>query len=144
MIDRLEDRISAVFWIAIALLVVLQGSRLGMGSRSEPGPGFIFFWAGCLLALLCLAVLIQSWKRRSVTSARRHNTNWTLILGILGVAVLYIVLMDRIGFLIASFALVAVLLKLGGIVSWRRIAGTAFLIALLSYGIFQSLGVRLP
>ena len=43
--DR-RDLVSAVFWTAIAVFVLVQAIELGIGTLSSPGPGFLLFVAG--------------------------------------------------------------------------------------------------
>ena len=50
----------ALFWITLGLLVCYGATRLGVGTVTEPGSGFIFFWSGLILAVLSLMSLAES------------------------------------------------------------------------------------
>ena len=50
----------ALFWVAVGLLACYGATRLGLGSVTEPGAGFIFFWSGLVLIVLSLIVFADS------------------------------------------------------------------------------------
>jgi hypothetical protein len=49
-----------LFWIAVGLLASYGATRLGVGSITDPGAGFIFFWSGLVLIVLSLIVFLPS------------------------------------------------------------------------------------
>ena len=49
----------ALFWVALGILVCYGATRLGLGSITEPGSGFIFFWSGLILVILSFMVLAE-------------------------------------------------------------------------------------
>ena len=53
----------ALFWVALGILVCYGATRLGLGSVTEPGSGFIFFWSGLILVILSLMVLVESFTQ---------------------------------------------------------------------------------
>jgi hypothetical protein len=46
------DRISASFWICIALAICIESLRLGPGSFINPGPGFVPLASGLILGIV--------------------------------------------------------------------------------------------
>jgi hypothetical protein len=138
-----QDRIGALPWLIFALLVAIQGERLGIGSRAQPESGFLFFWTGSFLAILSAIVVIHSPN----TPNKRDSlieTDWLKVSALLAVILFYILVLERAGFVLSSVALVVILLKFSGIPSWRRTLAPAIFAALVSYAVFLSLGVTLP
>ena len=55
------DRISGIFWLCFAVLLIIQSYHLGLGTLHKPGPGFLFFWVNIVLGIMSLVVLIRAW-----------------------------------------------------------------------------------
>jgi len=62
--DR-RDLVSAVFWTAVAVFVLVQATDLGIGTLSSPGPGFLLFVAGLSLGLHSLLLIATKVLKRS-------------------------------------------------------------------------------
>ena len=136
---------SAVFWFVLGLFVCYGGRRLGLGSVTDPGPGFIFFWSGLLLALLSLILLTTSLQ--GVTGERRKVTgvNWEKISLVLAALVFYALFLETLGFLITTFLLMSFLLRLDEEMGRLRVLVTAGAAALGSFALFELwLKIRLP
>ena len=121
------DRISGIFWLCFAVLVIVQSYHLGLGTLHKPGPGFLFFWVNIVLAIMSLIVLIRAW-----TSKPEEETSLTTIFGgqntskIIFVMIslfLYALLMEIIGFIPVTLLLFIFLL---GIVEKKKWFYTIF------------------
>ena len=80
---------AAFFWIAAGLLACYGATRLGLGSVTEPGAGFIFFWAGVFLVILSLIVLADSVRSSEESVRNTGEMNWIKIALVLLSLVLY-------------------------------------------------------
>ena len=40
------DKITSALWFGLGLFVAIKAFFIGIGSMSNPGPGFIFLWGG--------------------------------------------------------------------------------------------------
>lgn len=139
------DTGSALFWFASGLLVCYGAGRLGLGSVSDPGPGFIFFWSGLALALLSLMLFTNSLREAASEPQEIKGTNWPKISLILASLVLYAAFLERAGFVFTTFVLLSFLLGLSEGRKWLRILGIASAAALGSFALFELwLKIRLP
>jgi len=62
---RKADRIYGVIGLGLALWCYLESSRLDYMTEFTPGPGFMPFWVGVVLAVLSFYLIIDSFVRKS-------------------------------------------------------------------------------
>lgn len=122
-----------------------RASRLGLGSATDPGPGFIFFWSGLILALLSLMLFIGSLRQVNAEAQEIKGTNWLKVSLVLASLVLYAFLLEKLGFVFSTFALLSFILGLSEGKKWPRILAVASVAALGSFALFELwLRIRLP
>jgi hypothetical protein len=140
------DRYSSFFWFVAALLICVHSSRLGLGTLSEPGSGFVFFCSGILIGAFSLSILILSMKRKGEKSPTPFkNVHWGKLGLALGYILLYGLLLERLGFLLSTFLLLGLLLVTIESKRWYVTFLVALTGALGTYGIFELwLHTRLP
>jgi len=137
--------VSALFWVAVGLLTCYGASRLGVGSVTEPGAGFIFFWSGLILVILSLIVLADAIRSAEDAVREMGKMNWAKIALVLLALLLYAFFLERLGFVLTTFVLMSFLLGCIEGTNWVRSAGVAAAAALASYAIFELwLKIRLP
>jgi putative tricarboxylic transport membrane protein len=135
----------ALFWVAAGLLASYGATRLGLGSVTEPGAGFIFFWSGVILVFLSLIVFAESIRSPADTAREMGEMNWAKIALVLLSLLLYAFFLERLGFILTTFVLVTFLLGCIEDINWFRSLGVASAAALASYAIFELwLKIRLP
>ena len=88
----------ALFWVALGILVCYGATRLGLGSVTEPGAGFIFFWSGLILVILSLMVLAEGLRSTEEIVHETGEMNWVKIALVLLSLVLYAFFLERLGF----------------------------------------------
>jgi putative tricarboxylic transport membrane protein len=130
--------------LALSLYVVTKALGMGVGTPDWPGPGFFPLGAGALLGIVSLGVLA-----RALTAARRAGH--TVEIGhpniVLAVAVLlvFVVLLEPLGFVIVASGMLFVLLWRLSPLSLPWAAGVAVGASLLSFHLFHRvLGLYLP
>ena len=137
--------LGALFWVAAGLLTCYGASRLGLGSVTEPGAGFIFFWAGLALVILALAVLAEAVRSSTDTAQEMREMNWPKIVLVLASLLLYAAFLERLGFVLTTFGLLSFLMGCIEGISWLRSVGVAGAAAAASFAIFELwLKIRLP
>ena len=135
----------ALFWIVVGILACYGATRLGLGSVTEPGAGFIFFWSGLILVILSLVVLADSVRSSEDTVREMEELNWAKIALVLLSLLLYAFSLERLGFVLTTFVLVSFLLSCIEGTNWVRSLGVASAAALASFAIFELwLKIRLP
>jgi putative tricarboxylic transport membrane protein len=130
-----RDRVSGLFWLAVALFAAVQGFSLGLGGLHRPGPGFFPFWGGVVLGLLAILLVVRSPARDAPGAARLGPD--TLKPVVAGGAVLgYLLLLEVLGFVPVTFLFLLLLFRLERR-SWAFSAASAVAGALGSYALFQ-------
>jgi len=139
------DSASALFWVVVGILACYGATRLGLGSVTEPGAGFIFFWSGLILVILSFLVLVQSVRSTKDTVQETAEINWPKIALVLLSLLLYGFFLERLGFVFSTFVLMSFLLGWIEGTNWARSLTVASAAALASYAIFELwLKIRLP
>jgi putative tricarboxylic transport membrane protein len=108
------DRISGAFWCLFSLFISFESHKLGLGTVHQPGPGFLFFWIGIVIAILSVIVILTSFKKDSEDKSRASistRTNITKLLLVLGSLFIYALLIEWLGFLIVTLLLFVFLLR---------------------------------
>jgi putative tricarboxylic transport membrane protein len=144
----LRDQLSGFFWLALAVFVCLISVPIGIGSFRAPGPGFLPFWAGVALGILSIAVVTTGTLKKNEAggiSQLWKGLAWRKATAVMLCLFLYTVLMDRIGYLLATSGLLSFLFCLTKRERiWMKIGG-ALVTAVLSYLVFGVwLEVQLP
>jgi hypothetical protein len=123
-----RDRVSGLFWLAVALFAAAQGLSLGLGSLRHPGAGFFPFWGGLVLGLLSVLLVVRSPTQDAPSAARlRPDTVKPVVAA--GAILGYLLLLEVLGFVPVTFLFLLLLCRLE-----RR--GWAFS-AVASYVLFQ-------
>ena len=140
------DRYSSLFWLIIAVVICVHASRLGIGTLSEPGSGFVFLFSGILIGIFSMAIFILSLRGKGVESSGPFkNVHWGKLGLALGYILLYGLLLERLGFLLSTFLLLGLLLGTIESKRWYVMVVVALTGALGTYGIFELwLHSRLP
>ena len=134
----------AIFWLAVGLVACSGATRLGLGSVTEPGAGFIFFWSGLILVLLSLIVLVESIRAEDMVE-EIGKMNWVKIALVLFSLLLYAFFLERLGFALTTFVLLSFLMGWIERINWGRSLGVASAAVLACFAIFELwLKIRLP
>ncbi len=132
------DYKSGIFFLILGLGVCFFSWKIGLGSPAKPGPGFMPFLAGLLLAALSFVLSVQvlfSWTMPTWET----KIQWKNILSVLAAMVAYGLLLDEIGFVLVTFAFVVLLMKVIEPQSWKRAILGGAISSLASYLLFETL-----
>ncbi len=144
------DRLSSIFWLVISAAICIHSYKLGIGEFHNPGPGFLFFWGGGILGVLSIMILLPTIGKREETSKESQenifgNVKWIKIVSVLASLVIYGLILERLGFLLSTFFLIAFLLQSIEAKKWYIVVSVSIASAFLSYVLFEScLHARLP
>jgi membrane-associated HD superfamily phosphohydrolase len=111
----------SLFWLLFSVITCHQASRLKMGELSQPGPGFFPFGIGLVMGILSLAALFLSIRgqEKKALTAQKETFRWWNIVIILGALIAYALSLEKIGFLINTFLLICLLLKVVEPQPWK-------------------------
>ncbi len=134
-----NDQWSSLIWFLIGFGIASYAIKYGLGSVSNPGPGFVPFLAGMALAGLSLVVFFQQFSKRGKERVKDLwiKTNWPTMLMVMAALVAYTALFTFLGFLLDTFLLIAFLLRVMEPMSWKKVLAGSVGTALASYAIFQ-------
>ncbi|MBW1799166.1 MAG: tripartite tricarboxylate transporter TctB family protein [Deltaproteobacteria bacterium] len=142
------DRISGLFWFLFAVIIVIKSYRLGLGKVVEPGPGFLFFWAGIVLGIMSLAIIFGSFKRKKTEEPDKPifgSISFRKILFVLVAVFLYALLIETLGFILVTVMLFIFLLCVVEKKGWLLTILSSFSVTIAAYLVFQTwLGTQLP
>jgi hypothetical protein len=145
---RDTDRVSGLFLFVVGMMTALWSLKYGFGSLSEPGVGFITFFAGTILALLALLLLFSSLRGKTTPAGLRAmwaGLDVKKVPYVLGLLVAYAFLLRPGGFPLCTFILLFLLFRVKGTYGIWTTLWVAFSVTAVSYLVFQVwLQVQLP
>ena len=142
------DIIVSVLLIIIGAGVVIESIRLKLGTPLVPQPGFFPFIGGSLLIGLALVLLVQGLRQRDESNRQPGKA----VIGTLRRPVILIVslsvytaVLGPFGYVLPTIILVAVILRVLGVTSWKILTLASLGMSVGAYVLFgRILGVDLP
>ncbi len=122
---------SGFFFFCFSLFVLWASLRVGLGTLQKPGPGFLAFYVGVSLAVLSLILIHKGWSVRESPAAASRR----VVLALISI-VAYSLVLEALGFLVATFFLVAIFFHLGKPRRWWLLFGISGLVTFLVYLVF--------
>ncbi len=135
------ERLGHLFWLAVGLVSIYGSTGLGLGVFREPGSGFLPFIAGCFISLMALFLLLNSLLRKREAqdkpSAFWAGVHWhrPLIISLLTFG--FVLVLERLGFILAGFFLLVILFKGVEKFSWKKALFIPALTLGLTYLLFN-------
>ena len=140
------ELLAGLFWLGLGLFIVWAGQDLGVGTRGAPGSGFLVFWAGLLMCGFSLAIVAAALKRGGPSLGSLWvGARWGKVLIVLVSLAAYAVLLDIVGFLIATAPLLLILLRAVDPVPWRTAVPIALVATIGTWWVLKrALLIQLP
>ena len=135
------DRISGTFWFLFSVFIGYQSYRLGLGTLRMPGPGFLFFWTAVFIAALSLIDMWRSLKQAGEEEAKEGTagrSNVTKVVLVLLSLFLYVVLIERLGFVLVTLLLFLFLLAVVEKKKWSFAVLISVIVTALCYLVFET------
>lgn len=129
------DRWTGAFLFLFSLYVCFESVRLGLGTYYRPGAGFFPFYAGALLGILALILIL-----RAIFGSVETAEPWGNCLDIVAVCLAmlsFALALNLLGFFITAFFFISFLLKVVERRRWLFSLASAFLTAGACYAIFE-------
>jgi putative tricarboxylic transport membrane protein len=141
-----RDVVAASALLLFAALAAFESARLlPFGAVRNPGPGFFPWWVSLALGLLVLVLLGRSLVTRPGPGKSEMGGRLRKVVGVLALLAVYSLVLDVIGYPIATFVVVLFMLRVTEPHRWPLALGLALLAAGGSYVLFAVwLGVPLP
>ena len=145
---RKNDLYSSIALCLTGLAFIYGGLRLGFGSLSTPGPGFMPILVGgalSSLSIVLVALTLIAGPSQERTSFWQEKTSWRKVLFVLLSLIFYLLFLNPIGYIITTSLFLIYLLKFIGKKGWRSSVLVGLVASAVSYFVFKVvLEVRLP
>ncbi len=146
---KADDRVSGAFLLILAVAVCLQSLDYRLGTFKAPSAGLFPFWMGVLTGILALILLgkatfaprEEARRSESLRAVLSRKKVWAIVLALTA----YGLLLEQIGFLLATFIVIAFILRAVEPQKWWVCIIGGFSASVGSYILFyMALGVHLP
>ena len=140
------DLWTGLFLIIFSGAVISEAVQLEIGTPKSPGSGFMIFGAASVLGLLALRQFIKSLHSKGRDAGRTsEEIHWKRIVWVILANILYIFLLQPVGYLLCTFLLLCFLFQIHEKGRWVSAVGGAALTSFLSYLVFsRMLQLHLP
>jgi putative tricarboxylic transport membrane protein len=142
------DFYASIVLFVLAMAVAQGAYRLGLGELRAPGPGFAYFWASVLLALLSLRLFWRSLKSTaSPGEPLWRGQNWKSAVFVFVALIAYALALETVGYIVVTFVFTAVLFRIlaDDRPRWLAVLGGAAATAIFTYVVFDRMfAVQLP
>ncbi|MFF0826117.1 tripartite tricarboxylate transporter TctB family protein [Brevibacillus sp. NPDC003359] len=101
------DRIGSLFFALVGALFIAESQNISSSAYgSQVGPNMFPFGLGIILILLSLRLLRETYKKGAAASSSESQSplRYKRFLFILAATVLYVLLLEKLGYVISSFA----------------------------------------
>jgi putative tricarboxylic transport membrane protein len=135
------------FWLLFSLYLCVASFQLGIGTGNRPGPGFFPFYAALLVGVIALFRLLKMLQEAPVTAAPTIGTppESKKVIWVLAGMLAYVFLLQPLGFVICTFLLVTLFLKVVAAQRWLTTLCFALTVALVAHLFFNVLlNAQLP
>jgi putative tricarboxylic transport membrane protein len=142
------ETIGGVFWLLFSLFISYESYRLGLAKVNQPGPGFLFFWTGIVVAILSIIVIVRSFSVKASEEekeAAAEKQRLTKIAPVLIALFLYALLIEWLGFIVVTLLLFLFILGVVEKKKWLFTPAGSVAVTLFAYLIFEvALQSQLP
>lgn len=135
-----------LFWTLLGLAIMALAWKLGVGKLDEPGPGLMSVGLGALIAVIGGVRLVGEIVTRRPSVIEPWTLSGVLRVGaVVLLLAIYIALFEKVGFIVTTFVLLAILFGIFAGLRWIWAVVLAAALALGNYGLFKLLlGTQLP
>jgi len=136
-----KDLIPAFIWMGLGIAVAVISYELQLGTLRNPGPGLMPFLLGILLSLCSVPILISCLltirnKAKQGDEGIWSGVEFKRLIFVVFSLVCYAMILEKVGFVIATFFLLIILFKVIGSRKWLFALMTSAIVVLLSYLLF--------
>ena len=136
-----HDQMSSLVWLAFAISICIESSRLSFGSFHNPGPGFLPLLIGILLGVFSVVVFLRtslSGKPQENIRSWYPKERWKKLIRVLAALFAFSFCLEVLGFLVSTFLLLVFLFRYGMEPKrWVVSIGGSALASFSSYAVFE-------
>ena len=140
-----RDRLPTAVLLAFGLVALEEARKLRFGSIARPGPGFFPVVLAAAFSLVCLALLVGAVRGRDEDAPVAARLGWAKIVATMAALFVYALVLEVVGFVAATFALLLFFFKALERQRWVTAVAGSLVTALVTYLVFKVwLNVQLP
>ncbi|HMH49529.1 MAG TPA: tripartite tricarboxylate transporter TctB family protein [Candidatus Acidoferrum sp.] len=144
---RRRELAAAAVLLAFGLFAVIQARGLRFGTVAAPGPGFFPLCLALALCVVGIGLVVGAWRAAPASGAPAPSLRPRrfAIAATLGSLLVYALVLEWLGFLLATFALLVFFFRVLQHQRWLVAVAGSLATSLVSYLVFKTwLGVNLP
>jgi len=138
------DRLSSALLFAVGLYIAYEALKLPFGTVRQPDAGFFPLCIAVSLVFLSSFIFLGTCLSEHVREVLRFGEGMAGVLITVLALTLYIFVLNALGYLISTLAIMILLLKGVERLGWRRSLWVAVPTVTVSYFVFRWLSVPLP
>ena len=129
------NQVTSLFLIAFSILILTSSLKIGIGNLQGPGPGFMGFLCSILLLILSLVIFAIESAKSAEEKGEGHLGEKNLAKQLVLTVSLcgYALLLETLGFLLASFILIWIMLLINNPRKWLNHTMVSFIVVNVSY-----------
>jgi putative tricarboxylic transport membrane protein len=139
LVKKGTDLWTGLFLMIFSGAVIREALDLEVGTPTNPGSGFMIFGTAVVLGVLALLQFLKALVSRAQADRAPEEIHRWRIVAVIGANILYIVLLEPVGFLLCTFLLLSFLFQVYEKGEWAWAIGGAAATSLLTYAIFSRL-----
>ena len=137
------DIVGGLVAVSFGTFAITQAAQLEYWSRFGPGPGFVPLWSSIVIVFGGLLLLLQGIRRQAAVAVgpitREKKKRLLTVAWVAALTVAAAFLMQYMGFSVAMFVLMAVMVGASGKHRWYTTLLTAVLVSGAFYFLFEKL-----
>lgn len=138
-----RDVVASLLFLALGIGVCIQAAWLGFGSVLTPEPGFFPWIGGLTLVVLSVCLFVRGFGTRAAAAVA--DGGWAPPALLLAALVVYVPLLEPLGYPIATTGLCVAALRILKTRRWSATLGVSVALAVGTFYLFnRMLGVELP
>ena len=138
-----SEALAGIPFLVLGIGACVEGGRLGFGSVHAPEPGFFPWIGGLALVGLALCLVVRGWRQGGAPVPLEGE--WARPAMLLAALILYVPLLEPMGYPITTTVLCAVALRILKTRSWWVTVAVSLALAVGTFLLFhRGLGVELP
>jgi len=135
------EKISSLLWLLFSAAIIAYSLSYPFGTWRNPGPGFLPFWCGIIMAGLSSIIFIHNAHEKKDLIKEREGrfftSRWPHLIIMLIILFSYPLMLETLGFIITTFLFLILIFKIIEPMKWGLSLISSGSITIISYILFE-------